>query len=324
MTDVTISIINHDNTSMLVRCLATLPAACGSLSWNVTVVDNLPAVCNEPVIYRACVRCRIISNPVPRGFGENHNSVLRGVVGSERSRYVLVLNDDTELAGSSIERLVARMDRHPKLGAVGPRLIDSGGEELASRLAYPTVLAAMSYDLFGKTDPPDQEGWLQGSCLLLRVTALKQIGLFDEQFFLFYEDVDLSRRLTDAGWALSTESMATVTHHGHATILREAMSPFPWQQGMRSRYLFFRKYSGVVVATFLADFSRLCSLAASAVGVAKYLRSRRPTNRRVCTLRWRMALYNPRHPPRRDSESGREGTDLERVVSEASIDGPSA
>jgi GT2 family glycosyltransferase len=295
--DVEISIVNDNSRELLRRCLLTLPAAAAPLDWRASVVDNVSVDGSREMVAREFPAVRLVANRQRRGFSANHNQVLRRVVGERSSRYVLVLNDDTELAESAVVRMVAVMDADPHLGAVVPEVVDGAGRTAATRLAYPTLRRSLRYDLTGVGEPEDEEGWLQGCCLLLRVAALADVGLFDERFFLFYEDVDLSRRLTAAGWTLGTCARAVVVHTGHASVLRSDMTLFTPMQGLHSRYLYFAKHLGTSRSTAISWAAR-GALAARAARLG--LRAQRRHDRdSAATSRHYLALarYDPRRPP---------------------------
>jgi GT2 family glycosyltransferase len=265
--DVEVSVVNHQNRDLLRACLASLPAACTGLDWHVTVIDNVSDDGSVEMLAQDFAHVGVVANQVRRGFGSNHNQVLRPLVATRSARYALILNDDTLLRPGAVTAMVNLMDASPRLGAVVPTVVDGRGRVAASRLSYPSVRSAIRHDLTDRTEEADPErGWLQGCCILLRITALVRVGAFDERFFLFYEDTDMSRRLVDAGWSLGTCPDATVVHYGHASVFKPDMVEVTPKQGLRSRYLYFAKHLGPRRA-------RLISLAGRAVLLARATRS---------------------------------------------------
>ncbi|MHB1534373.1 MAG: glycosyltransferase family 2 protein [Acidimicrobiales bacterium] len=269
---VQISIVNHRNRDLVRRCLASLPAAGPNVEWQATVIDNASGDGSPEMLAAEFPHVAVLTNLVEYGFSTNHNRVLRSALRGRAAKYALVLNDDAELAPGALDELVAELEEDPGAGATTPLIVDGAGNWQPSRLSYPSWSSAMRFELTGRTEDPDETGWLQGCCLLLRLDAVVETGLFDEQFFLFFEDVDLSRRLTALGWRILTCCRATALHHGHASVLRPGMEEFTARQVRRSRYLYFAKHQGRSRAYVLSVICRF-ALVVRAVGLA--LRSAR-------------------------------------------------
>ena len=282
---------------MVRACLLTLPDACRGLAWRATVIDNVSNDGSLEMLAAEFPDVRVVVNEVRLGFGANHNQVIRRLVTDGTARHVLVLNDDTELEPGSVARLVAALDTDPDLGAVVPTIVDGEGREAATRLAWPSPRSWMRADRFDVTELPDPEhGWLQGSCLLVRVAALRDVGGFDERFFLFYEDVDLSQRLVRGGWGLGVCPEAIVVHHGHATVFKDEIVGDNFRHGLRSRYLYFEKHLGRPTAAALSAAGRSVMLARSAKAWAHWTRTRDPVARARATRLLDLARLNPRRP----------------------------
>ena len=288
---------------MVRTCLLTLPPSLDGLAWRATVIDNVSQDGSLEMLAAEFPDVNVVANPVRLGFGANHNQVVRRLVADGSARYLLVLNDDTELAPQAVTRMVAALDGRPHLAAVVPNVVDATGRAAATRLAYPSARSWLRTDRFDVTELPDPDhGWLQGSCLLLRVDALRQVGGFDEQFFLFYEDVDLSRRLADAGWGLGVCPEATVVHHGHATVLRPELARATYRQGLRSRYLYVRKHGGRRQAALLSAAGRSVMLARAAkLGLAA-ARTGDDTTRARARHLLDLARFDPRRPLPHEAE----------------------
>jgi len=294
--DVEISIVDHENRDLVRACLRTLPDACRGLRWRTTVIDNVSGDGSLEMLAAEFPGVAVLANRVRLGFGANHNQVLQRLVADGSARHALVLNDDTELAPEAVTRMVAALDRRPGLGAVVPTVLDGQGRPAATRLAWPTARSWLRADRRDITELPDPGGWLQGACLALRVAALRQVGGFDERFFLFYEDVDLSRRLVEAGWGLGVCPEATVVHHGHATVLRPGLVETTLCQGRRSRFLYFTKHHGVRRATVLSAVGRTLLAARAARTALAADRGHDPAARDRTRLLWALARSNPSRP----------------------------
>jgi len=295
--DVEVSLVDHENREMVRSCLRTLPDACRGLAWRATVIDNVSGDGSLEMLAADFPEVGVVANRVRLGFGANHNQVVRRLVADRSARHLLVLNDDTELAPEAVTRMVGTLDRRIDLGAVVPTVIDRHGQPAATRLAYPSARSWLRADRFDVNELPDPErGWLQGSCLLLRVEALRQVGGFDERFFLFYEDVDLSLRLATRGWALGLCPEATVMHHGHATVFEPGRVDVTLTQGLRSRYLYFAKHIGPRRAALLSAVGRSMLAARAARTAVAWARTRDPVDRARARRLLLLARVNPRTP----------------------------
>lgn len=260
--DVVISIVSHRNQGLVRACLRSLPDACPSLRWRAITTENLPR--EGPDLRLEFPKLHVVENAAPLGFGENHNNALMSVIDNGLARYVLVLNDDTELEPGCVTTLVERADAEPSIGSVGPLLRWPNGDHQHSYYSFPTVrrtmLAAFRPRLLLCTPRTDGVGWLGGACLLLRTTVLQEIGLFDTRFFLFFEDTDLAARLWASGWRVEMWPSAVTLHHEHQTVSHPDVRAAMECQMLRSAYLYFTKYSGRLSAAGVTLAGRSGSL----------------------------------------------------------------
>lgn len=293
--DVEISLVNTNNRALLRACLRSLPEACAGLGWHVTVVDNESRDGSAEMVGEEFPAARLVRNSSRRGFGANHNQVL-GPALESGARYVLILNEDTELDPGCVRELVAFADEHRQAGAVGPAIRGADGRRQRSYLPFPTVLGQAWSCLRPGRWPqrPPGAGWLNGSCVLLRIEALKQVGTLDERFFIFFEDTDLGERLRQAGWESTVCEPATMVHHGHMTVaLASAGSVWEWQM-LRSQYLYFCKHRGRPVGLLLSGLVRgaLLIRAGKALLVSRLRRD--PAERETANLLIDLLKYDPR------------------------------
>jgi N-acetylglucosaminyl-diphospho-decaprenol L-rhamnosyltransferase len=295
--DVEVSLVNTDNRELLARCLASLPAAAGSATWRVTVVDNASRDGSSGVVRTEFPWARLLENATRRGFSANHNRVIDEVLAKGSARYVLVLNEDTELEPNSLKELIAFGDGRPRLGAIGPRLVGSDGREQPSYSRFPRVERQFWETL--RPGRPAQtveaDGWLNGSCLLIRADALRDVGALDERFFIFYEDTDFGLRLHRAGWRSAVCRSARVVHHGHQTVAGSSTAGPMERQMLRSRYLYFRKHHGSARARLVAALVRFALMVRAAKALVGSLRGDKG-ERTLARLLWTLARYDPLVP----------------------------
>lgn len=167
-----------------------------------------------------------------RGYGAGHNVALRRSLAEGMAQH-LVINSDVAIASDDIDRMVCYMDAHPDVGALHPRMFNSDGSpqytvrlcptpaDLIIRRFMPGFVMAKRRRLYElrhlPTDRPVDVPYMQGSFMLLNCRVLEQTGLFDERFFLYPEDIDLSRRLHRVSRTLYFPEVAAVHRHGAAS-----------------------------------------------------------------------------------------------------------
>ena len=151
------------------------------------------------------------------------------------ARYLLVLNSDTTVAPGALQALVGYLDAHPRVAVAGPRLRYPDGSVQPSRRRFPSVATLFlestqvqrfwpdnavlrRYYVADRSDDLEQEvDWLAGACLCVRARVVEDLGLFDERFFMYSEEMDLCRRYRAAGWRVAYVPSAEVRHHEGAS-----------------------------------------------------------------------------------------------------------
>jgi GT2 family glycosyltransferase len=166
-----------------------------------------------------------------KGMGGGNNAGMRVAAG----RYFFLLNSDAWVVGDGLAKLVAYADAHPEAAVVGPRLLNPDGTLQRSVRAEPTVWRlSTEYLYIRKLNPRSprlnplyvggfdhdvevEADWLYGPALLVRREAVDQVGMFDEDFFMFSEEVDWMTRFREAGWKVLFYPGAEVVHVGGAS-----------------------------------------------------------------------------------------------------------
>jgi GT2 family glycosyltransferase len=262
--DLSIIIVNWNTRQFLAQCLQSLQQTAsaadpigrsltfGPYLTEVFVVDNASQDDSVHSIRDQYRWVRLIENDQNVGFAPANNQALRVYAG----RYALLLNSDTEVKPEAMQRLVDFMDQHPQAGAVGAHLLNGDGTLQPScqpmltpwrefwRLTFlDWVVRRSTYDMERWTDAsPRQVEVIKGACLLVRRAALDRIGLLDEQYFMYTEEVDLCYRLLSDGWTLHWLPTAHVIHYGEAS--SQQMAEKMYVQLYRSKAQFYRKFGG--------------------------------------------------------------------------------
>lgn len=169
--------------------------------------------------------------PINGGFGwANNQAIQRLLQSADPPDYIHLLNPDTILEPGAVSRLADALDAHPRCGAVGSLLLEQDGSPSGSAFAFPTIgreavrggRMAILERLFapGKPvsfgDAAEDVDWATGASVMFRADALRDSGLFDTGFFLYFEEVELMWRMTKAGWSIRHEPASRVKHVGGA------------------------------------------------------------------------------------------------------------
>lgn len=216
------------------------------------VIDNASSDGSVTTVKERFPWVQLIENSANVGFAKANNQGIRASSG----RYVLLLNSDTVVHAGALVRLIDFMDAHPQAGACGPRLLNADGSlqhgchpmltpgrEFWRLLFLERFWPRATYPLeHWSTEQPRQVEAIKGAALLLRRAALDQVGLLDENYFMYTEEVDLCKRLALAGWQLWYVPGAVVTHFGGAS--SSQMAETMYLQLYRSKLQFYRKFGG--------------------------------------------------------------------------------
>ena len=225
-------VVDYQSGPLLVSCVRSLLAddSAGGPP-EVVVVDNAGATTDPQAFTSSTVlAAEFPAVPVIRpGANLGYARAANLGIAATRAPVVAVLNPDTEVAPGSAAALVERFEREPELGAVGPQIRNPDGTRYPSARQAPSTTDAIGHAVLGEVAPGNRftrayrqldadparsrdVDWVSGAAVWLRRSALDRIGGWDERFFLFFEDVDLCRRLEGDGWRIAYEPGGTVMH----------------------------------------------------------------------------------------------------------------
>jgi GT2 family glycosyltransferase len=293
--DVQISLVSTNSRDLLRNCLVSLPAACDCLVWKAAVVDNASDDGTAEMVNAEFPAVALLRNTARQGFSANHNQIIR--LGLERgAEFVLVLNEDTVLEPMSVTSLVSFSRDDLSIGAAGPVIRGSDGEIQRSLFAFPTIASEVSAGFRPGRErrAGDDSGWLNGSCVLVKLEAIREVGLLDDRFFIFFEDTDLGLRLARAGWRSSVCRQARILHLGHQVVSQPVYGDRMERQMIRSRYLYFRKHFRPSRAALVMGLSKLAFAARAGKAAAAAALTHQPAERALAGSLWKLAVYNPR------------------------------
>jgi GT2 family glycosyltransferase len=264
MTDLSVVIVSFNTRDLLRECITSLLRECEGISSEVFVVDNVSRDGSADMVEREFPTVRLIRSDVNLGFAAANNRAFPLCTG----RYIVLLNSDAFLHPGALRLALAHMDAEPSTGLGGARLVGRDGSWQPSARKFPsplndfltlTGLAARfpHSRFFGRFDrtwaDPNAAAdvdWVPGAFSIIRREALAKAGYFDEIFFLYYEEVDLCRRIKQAGFRIRYWPDVVVVHYGgesSKTVQTLKLSSSGSQLAlwrMRSAFLYYRKHHG--------------------------------------------------------------------------------
>jgi N-acetylglucosaminyl-diphospho-decaprenol L-rhamnosyltransferase len=250
MADVSVVVVTYTSLPELERCLESVSR------YEVVVVDHGSTDGSVELVRERFSGMRLLQQE-NRGFGAGMNAGMQVAGG----RYFLLLNADAWVRGDAVERLCAFADEHPEAAVVGPRLLNPDGSLQPSVRGFPTLWRlATEYFFLRKLAPQSrlfnaffgagfdhrsvrEAEWLSAACLLVRREAADEVGLFDEDFFMFSDEVDWCCRFREAGWKVLFFPGAAVTH-----VFTASYNPALFNEIVRGHLRFLAKHRGTGVA----------------------------------------------------------------------------
>ncbi len=221
-------VVTWNSSAVLPGFLSSLRSATCS-PYEVVVVDNASPH-GAPVVPEDV---RLVDGGGNLGYGKGANLGASGAAGE----VVVIANPDVQWAPGALDELLAGLDRWPRAGCVGPAIRTTDGKLYPSARAFPSLGRGLGHAVCGWWWPANPwtrsyraevgtpvegtTGWLSGSLMVVRREAWEQVGGFDPKYFMYCEDMDLCRRLAEAGWQNVYIPSAVITHvGGHATVGR--------------------------------------------------------------------------------------------------------
>jgi GT2 family glycosyltransferase len=251
MTDLSIIIVSWNTKEYLLPCLKSIFENGQGMDSEIILVDNGSHDESGSEVKKVFPSVHVIQNVENLGFAKAANQGLQRASG----RYALLLNPDTQVKHGAIERFVSFMDTHLEAGAAGAQLLNSDGSKQNSIANFPSLATELFNKSFlrwlspkkfpGKErvfSEPIEVDSVIGACMMVRRDAWDQVGLLDEDYFLFLEETDWCYRMKQGGWKIYHIPEAEVYHFqgkSAGVVKKRARVEF-----YSSRYLFFKKNRG--------------------------------------------------------------------------------
>lgn len=330
---VAVVIVNYRTPDLAIRCVRSLAVERQALpGLEVVVVDGGSGDGSADRIGAALAEAdlagwtSLLPLPINGGFGwANNQAMLRLLQGTDPPAFIHVLNPDAEVEPGAVKRLADHLDAHPKCGAVGSLLLDPDGTPSGSAFRFPSIgrefLRGSATNAFGRLlairptlaeAPGDEPDWVTGASVMIRSAALRDAGLFDDGFFLYFEEVELMWRIRHAGWSIAHEPQSRVIHVGGAAtgvrVTKAQRRPAYWFHSRRRMFVRTKGATASLLATLAWIGGRLIWKLREILGLTRgqsaaapetrdHLRLSlfaRPQDRRNAVARWTDA---PGAPP---------------------------
>jgi len=255
-----IIILNYKSAGLTRQCVKGIYAAKPALDFEVIVVDNASSDGLLPWLTEHYPHVKQISLPNNKGYAAGNNAGIRQAGGE----YILILNPDITVLPGKLEALLKFMDDHPQCGLAGPRLVNPDGSLQYSTYKFPSFWLPLFRRTFLGNIPAlnpwlkdyqmmawDHKearavDWLLGACLIVRRQAVEEVGLMDEQFFLYVEDTDWCRRFWASKWEVWYVASVELVHFherlsAQKPLLSAVFSKITWIH-ISSWFKYFQKW----------------------------------------------------------------------------------
>ncbi len=282
-----ITLVNYNTTDLLLKCLDSIQQQEVHVDYRIVVIDNNSQDGGMEQVKAAYPDVTVIENGTNNGYAIAVNQAIRLF----ESDYILLLNPDIEVRPGAIDALVTFMDTTPDVGITGGKLFyPDGALQYSCRTFFTLPVILYRRTFLGKLFPNSSVlkrhlmtdwdhdtvrdvDWMLGACMLIRRSALKDVGLMDERFFLYFEDVDWCYRMKKGGWRVCYLPQAEMIHHHrresakgmNKTLFFHIMSMFHFYDKWGKFLYFLRKYR-VVLGVMLFVLLDLAAINLSFVG----------------------------------------------------------
>ncbi len=270
MIDLSISIVSYNTKDLLKQCMDSIYRETKGISFEIFVIDNASVDGTVGMIQSSFPGVKLIVNNENIGFAAANNQALKESTG----RYIVLLNPDTIILDSALDKLVEFMDSYPEAGVVGPQILNpdktfqfSYDDGISLKRYFRALILNNFSSLLYSLIPPflkkfnrgyrncsvssqdmqdvlriKEVGRVRGCCFLVRHDVIDHVGLIDERFFLYAEEVDWAYRIRKTGWKVYFFPFAYIIHYwGQST---NQAKDFSFATKRKSTYKYLRKYYG--------------------------------------------------------------------------------
>ncbi|MBI2355815.1 MAG: glycosyltransferase family 2 protein [Candidatus Doudnabacteria bacterium] len=245
--DLSIVIVNFNTKKLLQKCLESVFASQTNCQFEVLVSDNGSVDGSVEMVKAEFPKVKLLENKANLGFAKGNNAALKQASG----RYILLLNSDTEVRPDTFDLSIKYMDSHSNVGALSPKILLPNGElDQAARRKFPNpwnsflrLFGFKQYSDYNATSPIDEEVEIDsgvGAYLMVRKSVIDQVGLLDEQFFMYGEDLDWCWRIKEAGYKVMYYPKPVVIHYKYGSA--QAIAFRTIKSAHQAMKIFYRKH----------------------------------------------------------------------------------
>lgn len=253
--DLSIIIVNYNAKDYLKQCLDSIYSNSSKVNFEVILVDNCSLDGSVGMVRERFANIKIIENIRNKGFVKANNQGLE----SSRGKYILCLNNDSIVLPGALEELIKFMSTHLEAGACGPKVLNSDGTiQQQCKRGFPTILSSLAYFLglhkiFPKSkvlghylmtylnpDEVNEVDSVSGACLMVRKEVIEQVGLMDENFIMYGDDLDWCFRIKKAGWKVYYVPLAQIIHYGGRSSQKLPYKGILWFY--KAAFIFYKKH----------------------------------------------------------------------------------
>ncbi len=264
--DVSFLIVSWNVRDLLRRALASVLADTAGLRSEIILVDNASRDGTLEMVRAEFPYVHLIPNEINRGFTGGNNQAL----GEARGHYFFLLNPDAELVPGATRALIDYMEANPRVGIAGPQLLNPDGRIQSSRRRFPDLTTALLestllqqwfprnrwlaryYLLDTRADATQEVDWVVGAAMFVRREMYEEVGAFDQDFFMYSEELDWCYRAKRAGWRVVYFPRAQAIHHEAKSSEQVLAARDVYFHSSKIR--FFHKYHGALPAALLRTF----------------------------------------------------------------------
>jgi len=258
-TDLSIIIVSWNVQDYLKGCLESIFETVKDLEFEIFVVDNNSKDGTVEFVKEHFPQVKLIANKNNLGFAKANN---KAIIRSDGS-YVLLLNPDTILLPEAVTKMVDYLETHKEYGAVGPKILneDRGTVQGGAYRNFPSISSSFiklingdswlkrtsNQLLYGKNSIDTNA--IPGACIMVRKGTIDEVGMLDEEFFMYGEDVEWCYRINKGGWKIFYLAEAAIIHYGEKSAVIKYTEGENMAENFNAYFIYFKKHHGVLYAT---------------------------------------------------------------------------
>jgi len=273
MKEISIVIVTWNAKHYLKQCIYSVYKETRNIALMLTVVDNASKDGSMEMVKKEFPEVVLLRSDKNLGFSKANNMAIRKILKERKSDYILFLNVDTVIEDRAIERMESYLDSHSSVGAVAPALILPNRKFQTGAAGYlPSVVTGFNYffffsrffprmakplfidqSVFSKKNKPVNVDWLSGACLMIRREVIEKIGLMNESYHFYAEDIDLGKRMKQKGVQLHYLPWISILHY-HGAIYKNKYKEIN-TRWLIQLYQYLKKERGLIEYAFFRFLS---------------------------------------------------------------------